>query len=62
MINRNSIFLCHLLNDISLQHLSAVQAETAIIHCQKDRVCFILRGCIDLKEQNFLNKPVDKIR
>ena len=61
-VDINAIRLGNLLDDERLHHLRAVQAQTAVVHCQEDCMCLIIRWRVDFQKKNFLNQPVDKIR
>ena len=61
-VDLNAIRFSNLLNDIGFHHLGTVQAQATIVHGQENRVCFVVRRCIDLQKENFLYQPVDKVR
>ena len=61
MVNSIPVHLNDLLHDVCLHHLSAVKAQSPIVHRQEDRMGFILGWRIDLKKQDFFLQPVNEI-
>ena len=61
MVDSIPIHFNDLLHDVSLHHLSAIQAQASIVHGQENRMGLILGRRIDLKEQDFFLQPVYEI-
>lgn len=61
-IHLNAVSFCNLPDDVSLHYLGAVQTQASVIHCQENRVCFVVRRCVDLQKEDLLYQPVNKVR